>query len=539
MTDARTVAGGAASGGDTAAELLHQTRAMLEFALDSAQIGDWDLDLLHDTSRRSLRHDQCFGYHAAIPEEKWGIDVFVRHVHPLDRERIDAGLRGAVQRHADWSEEFRVVWPDGSVHWLAAQGSMYVPESGPSTRMLGIVRDISIRKRAEEALAASERIARGQVVALRQTLEALALDESPDRLAQHISRSITTQLGAHSNSVWRRNPTSGRIGFEFAFEKGAYLSKTDPRIADASLWLPMDTSLPWPAPLRAGRHCLIDDIAVIPPFDLRDRLIEMGVVTVLMVPMMVDGRLDGVVAVRYAHRRAFRDDEIEFARTLAHQAVLALQLARLSAERCDTAVTAERNRMARDMHGALDNGYGVIIAQLDAAADALQRGQEGEAALMVDQARALAHDSLAEARRSLLPLRPQALAMEELPQVLGALCAGIADGRGVTVAFSSVGAARALPATWQTNFLRIGQEVLNNALRHAGARAVHATLTFSADSVVLSVGDDGCGFDAQAHQDGFGLVGVRERAEQMGGTTRIDSAPGRGATITVAVPLAQ
>lgn len=520
------------------AEMLRQTRAMLAFALDSAQVGDWDLDLIEDTSRRSLRHDQCFGYASAIPEAQWGIEAFVRHVHPLDRDRIDAGLRGAVQRQQDWGDEFRVIWPDGSLHWLAARGSIYRPVSGPATRMLGIVRDISARKRAEEALAASEKMARGQVVALRETLEALALDESPDRLAQHISRSITAQLSAHSNSVWRRNATSGRIGFEFAFENGAYVSKTDPRIAGASLWLPMDAALPWPAPLRAGCHCLVEDIADIPPFDLRDRLADMGVVTVLMVPMMMDGHLDGVVAIRYAHRRAFRADEIEFAKTLASQAVLALQLSRLSSERRDAAVTAERNRMARDMHGALAQGYGAIIAQLDAAADAMRRGENGAAAAIVEQAGTLARDSLGEARRLVLALRPQAPGTVDLVQALAALFDTPAQDGAVKVDFGMQGVARALPADWQDKLLRIGEEALNNALRHGAPRTVHATLAFSDDGVRLAVADDGRGFDPQVRSDGFGLVGMRERAEQMGGVLRIDSAPGRGATVSVEMPLA-
>jgi len=85
---------------ESAEEALRETKAALEFSLTSGRIGDWDLDLITDTSRRSLRHDQCFGYDHSIPEADWGIAVFMRHVHPDDRARVEASLRGAVRGFA-------------------------------------------------------------------------------------------------------------------------------------------------------------------------------------------------------------------------------------------------------------------------------------------------------------------------------------------------------------------------------------------------------------------------------------------------------
>jgi len=88
---------------------LRETKAMLEFILKAAQVGDWDLDLVSDTSRRSLRHDQCFGYQKPIPEAEWGIEVFSRHLHPDDRSRVVDSLRKAAKELLDWSSEFRVI----------------------------------------------------------------------------------------------------------------------------------------------------------------------------------------------------------------------------------------------------------------------------------------------------------------------------------------------------------------------------------------------------------------------------------------------
>jgi diguanylate cyclase (GGDEF)-like protein len=119
----------------------------LQFVMDSAQIGEWDLDLLNDTAYRSLRHDQCFGYFEPIPE--WGFEKFIQHVHPQDRAWVKQVFEKAIQNIESWHLECRVIWPDGSEHWIAAHGSVYEVEGKPG-RMAGIVLDITKRKQAEE-----------------------------------------------------------------------------------------------------------------------------------------------------------------------------------------------------------------------------------------------------------------------------------------------------------------------------------------------------------------------------------------------------
>jgi PAS domain-containing protein len=83
-------------------ETLRTTKAALEFALESGQIGDWDLDLIRDTSIRSLRQNQCFGYHEQIPEADWGFEVFIQRVHPEERAKVESSFREAVENLLDW-----------------------------------------------------------------------------------------------------------------------------------------------------------------------------------------------------------------------------------------------------------------------------------------------------------------------------------------------------------------------------------------------------------------------------------------------------
>jgi PAS domain S-box-containing protein len=128
---------------------LRQTAQRLEFTLDAAKIGDWDLDLINDTAYRSLRHDQCFGYSTPIPN--WGFETFIHHVHPEDRESVEKQFQKSIENLKDWHFECRVVWPDSSIHWISAHGTIYHIDSRPA-RMSGIVYETTDRKNAEHAL---------------------------------------------------------------------------------------------------------------------------------------------------------------------------------------------------------------------------------------------------------------------------------------------------------------------------------------------------------------------------------------------------
>ncbi len=144
--------------------IIRESAARLEFALASAAVGDWDLDLVNDVAQRSLRHDRCFGYDE--PVRDWGFAIFIQHVHPDDRARIEAQFREAVVNLKDWHFECRVIWPDGSVHWIAAHGSIYRTPDEKPRRMLGIIFDITERKQAEaerERLLEFERRARAEI----------------------------------------------------------------------------------------------------------------------------------------------------------------------------------------------------------------------------------------------------------------------------------------------------------------------------------------------------------------------------------------
>lgn len=209
----------------------------------------------------------------------------------------------------------------------------------------------------------------------------------------------------------------------------------------------------------------------------------------------------------------------------------------LSEARGQTAVLQERNRMARDMHDTLAQGFTGVIVQLEAAEHAFAHGASTDTSAHIQRARELARQSLGEARRSIRALRPQALENRDLCFALESVVRQMTLGTEFQAQFRTLGRPRTLPPSHEENLLRIHQELLTNALKHSRAQLIQTTLSFEANAVRLEVQDDGVGFDPSRQHDGFGLLGIRERVQQMDGELTAASRPGTsGTTVRVVLP---
>jgi PAS domain S-box-containing protein len=419
------------------------------------------------------------------------------------------------------------------------------------------------RKQAAESLRASELLARGQLDALTHTLDALAQESDSARLLEHVLRTIIEQSDAHSVSVWDRAPDGDWLELFALIEDGRFQTRGGAMHPAARLITLGQDHPVWKEILHTGLHAVLEDIDqpvvlmrvglgpdatwhdVLDDADLAPALLrfkshlrEMGVHTILFVPMLIAGRVSGFIGIRFSLRRGFRQEEIELTRALAHQATLAIQLTRLSAQSRQSAVMAERNRMARDIHDTLAQGFTGVIVQLEAAEEAMSQSRTARVSDHLNQAGELARESLREARRSVQALRPQALEGKQVSEALKDLIEKMTRGTTVHAEFTLQGNQQKLPPEWEANLLRIGQEVLTNVLRHARASTFNVLLVFDSREIRLNLRDDGCGFDPKRRHEGFGLQGMRERAEGMGGHLSIESANGKGTMISIVLPLA-
>ncbi len=203
-------------------------------------------------------------------------------------------------------------------------------------------------------------------------------------------------------------------------------------------------------------------------------------------------------------------------------------------------VLAERQRLAREIHDTLAQGFASIVTLAEAA-----RAHAGispqDAMRRLEEVGHAARSSLDEARRAIWALRPEALEHRSLGRALGELAAGFGVQTGIDIQSAVTGEEDELAPGAQEALLRIAQESLTNVRKHARAHRVRLTLSYLDDATLLDVCDDGIGFELAAPArngsgGGFGLAGMRERLAAHGGTLTIESAPGQGTTVAAAVP---
>lgn len=512
-------------------ERLRRSERNLAEGQRLTKTGSWVLDFKTGNTDWSVETCRIFGFPDPPPSPHYS--EFRARVRPEDREGVDRGLRESFETGEPRPLRYIFILPNGVRKQIETISQPVWDESGAVIRLMGTVMDVTERQQAEDALRASELFARGQLNALTRTLDALASESEPDRFLDHVLRNITEQLQGHSSSVWRRDCASGLMNFEFAFENGSLVTKANSSVAAVSPSLSIDEVWPWPEIFRAGRPFVLSDIRQGPDFPWRRRLLTLGVVTILTVPMLIAGQVEGVIGIRFTNLREFCAGELDLAQAFANQAMLAMQLTRLSAQSRQAAVMAERNRLARDIHDTLAQGFTGVVVQLEAAKGAVTRQDNAEIAKRIEQADGLARSSLAEARRSVRALRPRSLRDGTLCMALEDMFKRISNGLDLNAEFQVEGEQRAIPEEWEEGLLRIAQESLTNTIKHAQARRFRARLSFAPAVVQLQMTDDGRGFDPHGEYDGFGLVGMRERAEQMGGDFVLRSKPGQGAEILI------
>ncbi len=400
-----------------------------------------------------------------------------------------------------------------------------------------VVRVAIERDRAQEALRASEQVARGQVEALTYSLDVLATAPAPDKFLGQMLSTIGRLLGAQSVILWLLNEATESLVLRAAAQ-GANFTAADPEhpfVQNPFLWKEdkvLQETLFTGAPVIC-EHVENDSRVT---SAIREYFKSKGTKKYLTIPTLVGGRVKGFIGIRHGARSPYRPEEIELAQALAHQAMLAIQLNEFAEQSRQSAILEERNRMARDIHDTLAQGFTGVIVQLESAEDAIACCRRKEANEHLRRASELARRSLNEARRSVHALRPQALQRDNFWEALKGIVRNTTAGTNLHTRFELRGKLRHLSPIWQENLLHIGQEALTNALKYAHPRNFETRLIFNSKEFRLELRDNGDGFRVKDRHDGLGLAGMRERAQQMGGTLNITSARRKGTKIVVTVP---
>ena len=394
-----------------------------------------------------------------------------------------------------------------------------------------LVRIAVERDRAEQALRTSEQLARSHVEVMMRSLDVLATEAAPEKFIAEMLRTIGQHLHARGVLLWLRNQEDDSLRLHLVIEDDQQVAPDPehPFVKDPQAWKRSLQEM-----LFTKGPVVCDDVEQ--DFrigaELREYLMNRGRKKFLAIPMFVLGEVRGFIGIQHVERGAYRPEEIELAQALAHHVMLATHGAELGEQRRHAVVFQERTRMARDIHDTLAQGFTGVIIQLDTSVEALRDEEPEEAAKHIGRARSLARESLTEARRSVHALRPQALEKATFADALRAIITNTTAGTSLHSDFQLKGEPRELQPAVEENLLHIGQEALSNALKHACATRFQTRLSFDSDAVRLELRDNGKGFVvASGNGGGIGLIGMRERAEQIGATLAVTSKTGKGTKV--------
>ena len=380
---------------------------------------------------------------------------------------------------------------------------------------------------------------------LYQTGQALGetsdLQEVVDAIGEHL-----TDLHASHVALWR----------------AVSEDDTPTELSLLAVWVPQTTRVWGPGVWRPGLHLDEAQVPVLArslrqrsPLVLRVRKLpaservvweHQGIRSAVLLPLIASGGEQlGLLMVASRSAYSFSRIKLRTYVTIGAQVALVLENLRLVEQAQQTGVSQERQRLAHEIHDTLAQGFTSIVMNLEAA-EGLLPSDSGPVQQYLEQARSIARDSLAEARRLVWALRPESLGRSSLPEALADLAERWSGEGAATASTTVIGTPQSLAPELEVTLLRVAQEALTNCRKYAQATQVGITLSYTNNLVTLHVQDDGVGFDpAQlstaepgAHSTGgFGLMGMRERVEQLRGTLLIESEPGRGTTLMVAIPM--
>ena len=481
-------------------EELRESEERLRLALEAGRMGVWEWDTRTNAVKWSKEHYTVMGLKPFSLEPDYY--VWADRVHPDDLPVAAETMNRAIEEKGEYRQEYRIIWPDGSVRWVEGRAKPVYDEGGQCLKMSGFIVDITERKQAEDALRLSEdKFSK----AFRSSPDAIAIASLADGMILEVNGRWEEILG------YTRDEAVGRTVWELQI----YQNPSE----------------------RARLVSMVDEQGSARDFevDLRKKTGEIRNVLTCAEPMMIRDEPCLLVLVRDVTElklaeAALRRNEEALRRSHARIEDLA---GRLIAAQED-----ERRHIARELHDDLNQQ----VAALAIGISRLKRQFPDAGAAVQDQIARLREktDWLSERIRQLShDLHSSILQHVGLPAALSSYCAEFSDREGIAVTLDIRDGVEAVSQDAALCLYRVAQESLRNVARHSGARSAIVALTRVNGAVELCVADEGVGFDpGQAREGrGLGLVSMEERVKLLHGNFVLTTRPGAGTELRAQIPL--
>jgi len=470
------------------------------------------------------------------------LSIGISAVHPNDMPKFLSFANSVYLNLYGWTDELTCYTKTGEV--LPAEISASTVEIEGRPYIVAMVYDITERKKAEEALQESEKVARR-----------LAHENS---VVAEIGRVISFSLDIHDVYEQLGHEIRKLIPFDRMM-----ISMVDPEGESVSHAFVLGAEVPGrqqiPLAGTVAKEVIRRRSAVILEADkepdLRKKFpglltnFRAGMRSFLAAPLIYRNDVIGVLQVRSKERGVYSQLHLDLAERVANQIAGAIANSQLYAERekaeealREAAVLAERNRIAREIHDTLAQSLMGIIMQVEAAGELISKAPEA-ARVELESARNLARESLEEARRSVWELQPSVLDSSGLTEAIQQEVTKTGE-RGIQISLEISGEEPGfLDRRNKLAILRIVQESLSNIIRHARTKSARVIISYGSSEIRLRVSDDGIGFDSSVSHGvlsstgaRFGLISMQERARLAGGYIEIQSTPDVGTQVEATIP---
>jgi PAS domain S-box-containing protein len=469
-----------------AEEALRASEERLRLAQKVAGIGSFERDIRTGVNTWTVEMESMYG----LPPGGFGRTraAFEDLLHPDDRAQVIRLLDEALRTGQPMSGEWRVIWPDSSLHWVAGRWQTLMDESGKPLRVVGVNIDITERKWAEEAIRESEQRFR------------LVADSAPVM----IWMSGVDKRPTYFNRLWQT----------FTGQSEAYLMNDLARIVHPDDYQKcheiycrgFDQQQPFQKECRLRRH------------DGQYRwMVDIGVPR-----FHEDGSFAGYIGSCV---------------DITEQKLAEESLSSMSGQLIE-AQEQERTRIARELHDDINQRLALVAMSLDRQSRDLHSTKETRAVIRTatKQISELVTDIHMISHR----LHSSKLDTVGLAAAAAGFCRELSDQKNIAIDFQCEGIRKELPEAIGLCMFRVLQEALQNAARHSGANHFKVRLSDCTNRIVLTISDAGRGFDPKRalKGSGLGLVSMMERLKLVGGELSIDAGTKGGTTIRASVPLA-
>jgi PAS domain S-box-containing protein len=534
-----------------AEQSLRESEARLSVATNAAGAGLWIMEPDSGYVWVTPKTRKLFHF---TSDEELNYESFFQTVHPEDRDRVKQAMQQALQAGEDLRSEYRIVLPDGSIRWMVARGQGHHRSTGKPDRLMGVSIDITERKQTEEAL--RERL---QFEHLLSDLSARFVNMPPDQVDAKIEdglRRIVEFFQVDRCELLRLLP--GMASWQITHIACSGNVPTHP----AGVKLP-SSLYPWAYEKLAEKHEVmsvssVDDLPAEANAD-RQSCIKWGIRSYVNIPILIGKSVTHIIHVSSGKsERVWPKELFPRLRLLGEIFVNGLERKRAEeasqasekmlrqnesdlrelAGRLIYAQEEERSRLARELHDDLAQRLAVFAIDV------------GRLELQLMDPPAPVREALREMKNGIVRISQDvhSLSRQLHPSILDDLglikaveseCAGFSKREGIEVLFNHENIPRVIPKDVSLSLYRIIQEGLRNISKHACAEHATVSLRGIDHDVLLSVQDDGIGFDwAEVKENpGLGFLSMRERARLIHGELSIKSEPEKGTVITVRTAL--